>query len=103
MLARSENNNDQYGVIQVLEGGGEGARHRKVPEHVGAPEQIEGGPAVPILAVAQCQRHQGIRNGLVHLRRGAVVQELVVRVVGVGLPQERDEVRRGLRSREMIR
>ena len=42
--------------------------------------------------------HQGVRDGLVHLRRGAVADQLV----GVGLRQEGHEVRRGLRPREVI-
>ena len=42
---------DQDRVVQVLEGGGQGAGHR-VPEHVAPPEQVERRPTVPGLAIA---------------------------------------------------
>ena len=58
---------DQDGVVQVLEGGRQGAGHGQVPEHVAAPEQVERGPA----GVAQCRR----RDGGVRLGRGVVARE----------------------------
>ena len=60
---------DQDGVVQVLKGGGEGAGHRQVPQDVAAPEQVEGRPTVPGLAVAQRHRR---RDGGVRLGRGIV-------------------------------
>ena len=62
---------DEDGVVQVLEGGRQGAGHRQVPEHVAAPEQVEGGSAGPALAVAQRRR----RDGCVRLSRGVVARE----------------------------
>ena len=60
---------DEDRVVQVLEAGGQCAGHGQVPEHVAAPQQVEGRPAGPGLAVAQRHRR---RDGLVHLDRGAV-------------------------------
>ena len=60
---------DEDGVVQVLEAGGQGAGHRQVPQHIATPEQVERGPAVPGLAVAQ--RHSR-RDGGVCLGRGIV-------------------------------
>ena len=62
-------------------------RHGQVPQHLGAPEQIEGGPAVPVLPVAQGHGQERVRDELVRRGGVAVVQELVVRV-GVGLLEE---------------
>ena len=54
----------QDGVVQVLERRGQGAGHREVPQDVAGPEQVEGWPAVPGLAVAQLRRRDGgIRLG----------------------------------------
>ena len=60
---------DEDGVVQVLEGGGQGAGHRQVPQHIATPEQVEGRAAVPGLAVAQRHRR---RDGGVRLGRGIV-------------------------------
>ena len=60
---------DEDGVVQVLEGGGQGAGHRQVAQHIAAPEQVEGRAAVPGLAVAQRHRR---RDGGVRLGRGIV-------------------------------
>ena len=38
---------DQDGVVQVLKGGGQGAGHRQVAQHIATPEQVERGPAGP--------------------------------------------------------
>ena len=59
---------DEDGVIQVLEAGGQCAGHRQVPQDVAAPEQVEGRPTVPGLAVAQLRR----RDGGIRLGRGVV-------------------------------
>ena len=53
----------QDGVVQVLEGGGERPGHRQVAQHIAAPEQVEGRPAVPGLAVAQRDGRQRRRDG----------------------------------------
>ena len=50
-------------MVQVLEGGRQGAGHGQVPEHVAAPEQVERGPAGPGLAVAQRDGRQRRRDG----------------------------------------
>ena len=50
---------DEDGVVQVLEGGRQGAGHRQVAEHVAAPQQVERGSAGPALAVAQRRRRDG--------------------------------------------
>ena len=63
---------DEDGVVQVLEGGGERPGHRQVPQHVAAPEQVEGRPAVPGLAVAQRDGRQRRRDGCVPLGRRPV-------------------------------
>ena len=54
---------DEDGVVQVLEAGGQGAGHRQVAQHVAAPQQVEGGPAGPGLAVAQRDGRQRRRDG----------------------------------------
>ena len=63
---------DEDRVVQVLEAGGQGAGHRQVAEDVGASQQVEGGPAGPALAVAQCHRR---RDGGVRLGRGVIARE----------------------------
>ena len=60
---------DEDGVVQVLEAGGQGAGHGQVPQHIAAPEQVEGRATVPGLAVAQRHRR---RDGGVRLGRGVV-------------------------------
>ena len=60
---------DEDGVVQVLKGGGQGAGHRQVAQHIAAPEQVEGRAAVPGLAVGQRHRR---RDGGVRLGRGIV-------------------------------
>ena len=54
---------------RFLERRGQGAGHRQVPQHIAAPEQVEGRAAVPGLAVAQRHRR---RDGGVRLGRGIV-------------------------------
>ena len=54
---------DEDRVVQVLEAGGQGAGHPEVPQDVAAPEQVEGRPAVPGLAVAQRDGRQRRRDG----------------------------------------
>ena len=54
---------DEDRVVQVLEAGGQGAGHRQVAQHVAAPQQVEGGPAGPGLAVAQRDGRQCRRDG----------------------------------------
>ena len=63
---------DEDRVVQVLEGGGEGAGHGQVPQDVAAPEQVEGRATVPGLAVAQRHRR---RDGGVRLGRGVIARE----------------------------
>ena len=53
----------QDGVVQVLVGGAQRPGHRQVAQHIAAPQQVEGGPAVPGLAVVQRERHQRRRDG----------------------------------------
>ena len=62
----------QDGVVQVLKGGGQCAGHRQVPQDVAGPEQVEGRPAVPALAVAQRDGRQRRRDGCVPLGRRPV-------------------------------
>ena len=64
------------GVVQVLEGGRQSPGHRKVSQHVGAPEQIERRPAVPVLPVGQGHRHQCCRDGSLDLGNGPVRREV---------------------------
>ena len=79
---------DEDGVVQVLEAGGQGAGHRQVPEHVAAPEQVKGRPAVPGLAVAQRRRRDGgIRLGRrVKAREGC--HDCGVRLRGIVIAHE---------------
>ena len=63
---------DEDGVVQVLKAGGQGAGHRQVAQDVAAPQQVEGWPAGPGLAVAQ--RHR-CRDGGVRLGRGVIARE----------------------------
>ena len=62
----------QDGVVQVLKGGGQCAGHRQVPQDVAGPEQVEGRPTVPALAVAQRDGRQRRRDGCVPLGRSPV-------------------------------
>ena len=82
----------QDGVVQVLKGGGQCTGHRQVPQDVAGPEQVEGRPAVPALAVAQRDGRQRRRDGCVPLGRSPVGhqrrRDCGVRLSGVVKPRE---------------
>ena len=63
-------------VVEVLEGRRERAGHGQVPEHVRPFQEVEGGPAGPGLAVAQCDGYQCSRDGRLDLGYGPVGAEI---------------------------